>query len=150
WFYEQGFDDTFPSRILPFMYLGDLRQASDVRMLRDLGITNLLSVGITVPVPHRDIGVKVIEHLDDDGLHLISPSIPHCLEYIDRVHAQGGRVLVHCQVGTSRSASICIAYMMERVGMDLMDAYMWVRARRIAVIIQPNLMFMWELWEREL
>ncbi|KAI9225202.1 MAG: hypothetical protein DHS80DRAFT_33937 [Piptocephalis tieghemiana] len=150
WFYEAGFDDTFPSRILPFMYLGDLRQASDTEMLLDLGITHLLSVGITVPTRHRSIGVKVIEHVDDDGMHPLSPAIPECIRYIDRVHAQGGQVLVHCQVGTSRSASICIAYMMERVGMSLVDAYMWVRARRMAVIIQPNLLFMWELWEREL
>jgi len=61
----------------------------------------------------------------------------------------GERTLVHCRVGVSRSASICIAEVMRREGKTLPRAYLYVRARRLNVIIQPNLRFMYELmkWE---
>lgn len=56
---------------------------------------------------------------------------------------------MHCRVGVSRSASICIAETMRRTFLSLPRAYLFVRARRLNVIIQPNLRFMYELmkWE---
>ena|SRR5579859_134367 len=59
------------------------------------------------------------------------------------------KTLVHCRVGVSRSASICIAEVMRRTQRSLPRAYLLVRARRLNVIIQPNLLFMYELlkWE---
>lgn len=52
-------------------------------------------------------------------------------------------------MGVSRSASICIAEVMRRTFLSLPRAYLFVRARRLNVIIQPNLRFMYELmkWE---
>ena len=52
-------------------------------------------------------------------------------------------------MGVSRSASICIAEVMRRTTLSLPRAYLFVRARRLNVIIQPNLRFMYELmkWE---
>jgi dual specificity MAP kinase phosphatase len=52
-------------------------------------------------------------------------------------------------VGVSRSASICIAEVIRRLHLSLPRAYLFVRARRLNVIIQPNLRFMYELmkWE---
>ena len=61
----------------------------------------------------------------------------------------GEATLVHCRVGVSRSASICIAEVMRQEGKSLPRSYLYVRARRLNVIIQPNLRFMYELmkWE---
>lgn len=57
--------------------------------------------------------------------------------------------LVHCRVGVSRSATICIAEVMRAFGMSFPRAYCFVRARRLNVIIQPHLLFAYELlrWE---
>lgn len=57
----------------------------------------------------------------------------------DKIHAvgaQGGRVLVHCCAGVSRSATLCLAYLMKYRDMSLMDAHTLVRACR--PIIRPN------------
>ncbi|WAR55208.1 hypothetical protein PtB15_4B828 [Puccinia triticina] len=40
WFYDPRFDGHFPSRILPFVYLGNLNHASNA-----LGITHVVSMG---------------------------------------------------------------------------------------------------------
>jgi dual specificity MAP kinase phosphatase len=68
---------------------------------------------------------------------------------IDRGRAKGTATLVHCRVGVSRSATICIAEVMRSLRMSFPRAYCFVRARRLNVIIQPHLRFAYELlkWE---
>ena len=70
-------------------------------------------------------------------------------DVVDAGYRAGEKTLVHCRVGVSRSASICIAEVMRRLSISLPRAYLFVRARRLNVIIQPNLRFMYELmkWE---
>lgn len=53
----------------------------------------------------------------------------------------GTATLVHCRVGVSRSATICIAEVMNELGLSFPRAYCFVRARRLNVIIQPHLRF---------
>lgn len=48
---------------------------------------------------------------------------------------------MHCRVGVSRSATICIAEVMNELGLSFPRAYCFVRARRLNVIIQPHLRF---------
>jgi dual specificity MAP kinase phosphatase len=71
---------------------------------------------------------------------------------IDRGKANGTATLVHCRVGVSRSATICIAEVMRSLGLSFPRAYCFVRARRLNVIIQPHLRFSYELlkWEEKL
>lgn len=56
---------------------------------------------------------------------------------------------MHCRVGVSRSATVCIAEIMRTFNLSLPRAYCFVRARRLNVIIQPHLRFTYELlrWE---
>lgn len=62
---------------------------------------------------------------------------------------KGTATLVHCRVGVSRSATICIAEVMRSLNLSFPRAYCFVRARRLNVIIQPHLLFAYELlrWE---
>jgi dual specificity MAP kinase phosphatase len=70
----------------------------------------------------------------------------------DRGRRNGTATLVHCRVGVSRSATICIAEVMRAMNLSFPRAYCFVRARRLNVIIQPHLRFAYELlkWEEEL
>ena len=56
-------------------------------------------------------------------------------------------MLVHCQAGISRSPTIVIAYLMNKMQMRMNDAYNMVRDKR--PIIAPNLVFMSQLMDYE-
>uniref|UniRef100_A0A8C7Z9U6 Protein-tyrosine-phosphatase n=1 Tax=Oryzias sinensis TaxID=183150 RepID=A0A8C7Z9U6_9TELE len=54
-----------------------------------------------------------------------------------RVTAEnGGRTLVHCNAGVSRSAALCMAFLMRHRGATLLDAHAWLKSCR--PIIRPN------------
>lgn len=171
-------DGSLPSRILPHMYLGSLNHAENPAMLVKMGIRRILSVGeklewmkfadpeeeetdcddpassYTNGVRFRDpfegiTKVMYMDNIQDDGVDALMSSLTSCLDFIDEAYQMQEPVLVHCRVGVSRSATVCIAEVMKRLGVGLARAYLFVRVRRLNVIIQPNLRFMYELvkWE---
>ena len=50
----------------------------------------------------------------------LAEQLGDCINFIDKARNSGGRVLVHCLAGRSRSASVCTAYMMmmQKCGLD--------------------------------
>jgi hypothetical protein len=71
-----------------------------------------------------------------------------CFEFLDGALAKGNgstKVLLHCQAGVSRSATVAIAYLMHRHKWTLDVAYSHVLAARS--IIKPNKGFMAQLLE---
>lgn len=71
-------------------------------------------------------------------------------DMIEEVHQLGGKSLVHCVAGVSRSASLCLAYLMKHRGMSLREAFYHVKAIRPQ--IRPNSGFFQQLrvYEEEL
>ncbi|XP_018803673.1 PREDICTED: dual specificity protein phosphatase 18 [Bactrocera latifrons] len=64
-------------------------------------------------------------------------------DMIEEVRQLGGKSLVHCVAGVSRSATLCLAYLMKYGGMSLRAAYLHVKAIRPQ--IRPNTGFFQQL-----
>ncbi|CAH1755754.1 14543_t:CDS:2 [Entrophospora sp. SA101] len=149
WFYSSQFEGSFPSRILPFLYLGNLSHACNAGMLKALGITHVLSVGEDARLDGKEFDILYLGNLYDDGIDSLWNHLDLCVNFIENARRLNGSVIIHCRVGVSRSATITIAYIMRHLGRSLVSSYLFVRARRLNVIIQPNLKFMYELLQYE-
>ncbi|KAK7011405.1 dual specificity protein phosphatase 1 [Biomphalaria glabrata] len=134
---------TEPAEILPHLYLGDVSHSSQRPLLDQMGITALLNVSSTCgnhfQSHFRYMNVQVNDNMDAD----LFSWFPKIIEFIDNVAAEDGKVLVHCRAGVSRSATVCIAYIMQKRGLSLDSAFEFVMTRR--PIIDPNLNFIQQL-----
>ena len=96
--------------------------------------------------------VMKVNNLEDDGIDELTRALPTILQFIDDEYKKSNgktKILIHCRVGVSRSATVVIAEVMRRLKVNLPNAYLYVRVRRLNIIIQPNLRFMYELFKWE-
>ena len=121
--------------------------AVTVDRLRHLGID--VVINCTIEVPHIEMmGVENIRIALEDSPHSqLGDYFDQCADKINQTKNKGGRTLVHCIAGVSRSASICIAYLMKHSRMSLREAYNHVKVRRM--FIRPNVGFFKQLIEYE-
>lgn len=139
------------TRVLPFLYLGNERDARDADLLDRLGVGYVLHV-TTTPPPGLETrhgpGLRCKRLPASDSCHQnLKQFFQEAFAFMDEAHANGSRVLVHCHAGISRSPTITVAYLMRHLRLPLVDAYRYLKAKR--PIISPNLNFMGQLMELE-
>ena len=133
------------NEVIQGIYLGDINSVYDIKKLKEIGITNIISVisGFIPPYPN-DFNYLVINALDNTNTSLLTHfEETNC--FIDDAFINNGKVLIHCQYGRSRSATILSAYIIKSFGMDVKNSLNVVKSKRD--IIQPNEHFIKELKE---
>jgi atypical dual specificity phosphatase len=133
------------TQIVPNLYLTDFLTACSESTLSELGITHVISV-IRFPVTFFE-KFTTLHHLripleDDHDADLFS-HLDTTTKFIGDALAGGGRVLVHCLKGISRSASVVIAYVMYSMAMTSEEATSFVKSKR--GIVCPNRSFAQQL-----
>lgn len=83
-------DGSLPSRILPYMYLGNLGHANNPSLLKELGIGQILSVGEPVSWS-REVNEQwsqenlvFIDKVQDNGVDPLTDEFPRCLDFIGK------------------------------------------------------------------
>ncbi|KAK0427034.1 hypothetical protein QR680_010032 [Steinernema hermaphroditum] len=101
-----------------------------------------LIINATTEVPNlRMLGEaqRIKLWLEDTPQSYIYPHLELMSDQIQATIADGGRVLVHCVAGVSRSASICLAFLTKHRCRSLRDAYHLMCSKR--PMVRPNLGF---------
>lgn len=132
---------VYPSEIIEgALFLGPLASVT-MRCLESLRITHVVSI-LSRPVSPCDR-----EHLqcyiEDEGSEDLTPVIQSALPFIRLALSHGGRVLVHCEQGRSRSTSVVVAHLMQSADLTADEALAVVRLQRPQA--QPNEGFMSQL-----
>ncbi|KAG0324810.1 dual specificity phosphatase 12 [Dissophora globulifera] len=129
--------------IVPGLYLSGAQAAGALDYLKAFEITHVLQVtDIKMPPFPGEFVYKIIPVPDMDETNLIK-HFPDTNKFIQEALDKGGRVLVHCQAGASRSVTIMCAYLMKTKGMTSSEALLFVQAKR--PIAGPNDGFMDQL-----
>ncbi|KGB74935.2 dual specificity phosphatase 12 [Cryptococcus deuterogattii R265] len=155
------------------LWVGDLVAANDDDQLEKHGIKNILSAlrpSLKFPDKYAVYPLEIDDSADTDLLSHLPSCVAWIKEILDQRQssrtkggngesdesvkrspdidtvAQPGKpggVLVHCQAGMSRSASIVAAYLMTEFDLDPMEAVAMIRDKR--PVIEPSATFWYQL-----
>ncbi len=114
--------------------MGSGRDAFTEEELDKYQITHILNVAKEFQSASHE-GIEnhkiFLEDIVDQPLH---PHLDSALDFVEKAAKQGGRVLVHCVVGRSRSPAVIVAYLMKCKGKSMKDALAHVKqAREIGI-----------------
>ena len=151
---NQDDDDVIPEDypnevIVNKVYLGDFNHAKNWDAIKYLKITHVINATTNIPNHFEEHGVAYLNvKVDDEKDAEINEHFEQTNKFLDDVSDKDEcRVLVHCQMGVSRSATIVIAYVMHRNGCSFDEAFKLVKNCRIC--IRPNAAFEAHLREYE-
>eukprot|EP00929_Paragymnodinium_shiwhaense_P109498 TRINITY_DN75964_c0_g1_i1.p1 TRINITY_DN75964_c0_g1~~TRINITY_DN75964_c0_g1_i1.p1 ORF type:complete len:791 (+),score=110.12 TRINITY_DN75964_c0_g1_i1:145-2517(+) len=126
------------------LYLGSYQVACDLELLRRHQITHIVNTAGDVCESHfPDTFTYLTYFLKDTNNEDIQLLFYRTLDFIHSATSQGGRVLVHCREGVSRSSTMILAYLMWRFRIPFEAAH--ERARKIRPICNPNTGFTCQL-----
>lgn len=138
------------NEVWPSLFLGDAHAARDRSKLTQLGITHV--VNVAAGKFQVDTGAKFyhgmpleyygIEAEDNPFFDLSVYFLPVARYIRTALSVPQGRVLVHCAMGVSRSATVVLAFLMIYENMTLVEAIQTVQAHRD---ICPNSGFLRQL-----
>jgi dual specificity phosphatase 12 len=143
-----------PSKVLSFLYLGDMTNAKSLSTLLSHDIKYIVnctppkSIAKAVGVPNfyekdRRFTYLRVPVYDDGGENLL-PHLPEVARFINE-GKHFGSVLVHCRQGVSRSAAFVAGYLMQANEFTVDEAIDYLRGVRPAV--RPNESFVAQLRE---
>lgn len=137
--------------VYPMIYVGEESIGKSRVGLRDLGITYVVNTAMgkgqfyvnTNHVMFQKVGIKFYGFEAMDMLNFqLTPFFEKSADFIEHALKEEGKVMVHCKVGASRSATIVIAFLMIKRHMTVQEAVRMVRSKRE---IAPNEGFLQQL-----
>ena len=119
------------------LWLGNIYAAENITELKNKGIKKILTVmnGFKPKIPLKEEFIHKQFEIKDLSNQNIIQYFGDCLNFIKGDE----KVLVHCQAGASRSASIVIAYLMWKKRKKYDEILKLVKSKRF--IVSPNFGF---------
>lgn len=121
------------------LFLGGVIGASNPTLIARHQITSIVSLLSmnAIVTKHRNINYLEL-YVDDLPNENIMRVIPEALAFITSELQRGGKVLIHCAAGVSRSASVAVAYFMTAYNLDYSSALSKVRNGRKCACPNPG------------
>jgi hypothetical protein len=144
-------EDNDPSQILPYLFVGTQYINNNPDILIPLGITHMMNVAgekvcentkLFERLPYLKYTKTISKDLRQEFNVLFA--------FIDHARYTGGKVVIHCENGRSRSTSVAIAYLMNRYGLTLNFAFNFVKSKRPCLRPRRCFVDLLESYEKEL
>jgi len=118
------------------VFIGDIASAYNELELKKLGITHIITAILGVDPQYPKDFVYLSVPIRDVESEDIKSHLKQTTQFIDDAVKSGGKVLIHCVYGISRSATIVAAWIMSRNGYTVDEAIHFLKKKRDCV--DPN------------
>jgi hypothetical protein len=120
--------------------LGSDWVAHNQELLEKNKITHVVNSAADYSMDYFPEKIKYLHFfLKDTSNESIECCFYDCIQFIENALNEGGKVLIHCMQGISRSASLCIAYIIFKKAKTFQEALEEVQKCR--PVANPNIMF---------
>ncbi|CAG9315746.1 YVH1_3 [Blepharisma stoltei] len=131
------------AEILPGLFIGEYRIAQDMSLLFSNHITHVIIAAEGLEQLYTNqIHYKYLPILDTPDQDIYQ-YFEESIEFIENAISQGGKVLVHCLSGISRSAAIVTAYVIKHKNIKTAEALQFIQS--LYPLACPNDSFMNQL-----
>ncbi|XP_040896423.1 dual specificity protein phosphatase 22-B-like [Toxotes jaculatrix] len=134
------------NKVLPDLFIGNIKDAQDRELLARHNITHILSI--------HDAAAPILEGMTylcicaaDHSKQNLTQYFRDSIMFIHESRLKGEGCLVHCVAGMRRSVTLVVAYLMTVTGRGWVESLAAVRAARPCA--GPNLGFLRQLEEFE-
>lgn len=104
------------------LFISNARSACSDELIQQEAVTLCINVSKQQPFPSAAAVKKLQVPVYDDPNEDLYNHFDHCADAIQKEANRGGRTVVYCKNGRSRSAAVCIAYLMKHRKLTLADA----------------------------
>ncbi|XP_053507889.1 dual specificity phosphatase 28 [Ictalurus furcatus] len=136
-------------KVTDSLFISNARSACTDELLQKEAVTLCINVSKQQPCPSARVSTLRVPAYDDPNEDLRA-HFDRCADVILSEAARGGRTVVYCKNGRSRSATICIAYLMKHQSLSLTEAYELVKSARSVVEPNPGFWAQLERYEQDL
>ncbi|CAF1659955.1 unnamed protein product [Rotaria magnacalcarata] len=131
--------------VIDGVYIGSQDAAINIAALNECRITHILNVATGInnafPEQYKYLNIELLDVPETN----IQKVFTYTNEFIQQAVTNHGHILIHCNAGISRSASIVLAYLIGIHQMKYDDAYQLLKTTRSN--IKPNDGFIQQLKE---
>ena len=145
---NDGFVNAFknlfiePTKIVDNIYLGNAYNASNFNQLDELNINTIINV--TNEIPNYFDNIQEYDYLkiniNDTNSDSIKNFFDESNQYIKDIQQQkpDKNILIHCYMGSSRSATILTAYLLKNFNLNPKQAFSLLQEKRPVVNINTQ------------
>src|SRR5271166_194047 len=129
---NQWFDKVGPSKVTDNIWLSGRKPASSLWNANPAGITHVLNVSTEEPYLQAE-GITYMDCPFHDGSEIPADKFAACMAFLSFASENGGRILVHCAAGISRSPVIVASFLHHSRKMEFNAALDYVISKRSIV-----------------
>ena len=109
-------------KVTECLLISNARSACSTELIQQEAVTLCINVSRQQPFPSGHVCTVRIPVFDDPNEDLYK-YFDQCADAIATEAVRGGHSVVYCKNGRSRSATICVAYLMKHQGLSLAEAF---------------------------
>lgn len=129
---------SYPTKVNDNLYLGNIYNAADIETLKSNKITMIVNVSKTISnyfeMDFKYVNIKIDDINDEKFGEELMETVDKIRDEINR----NGNVFVHCLMGSSRSVTVILTYLLKYDNKTLDEAYSYLKNIRPTININKT------------